>query len=199
MVGNRVLQVVFRTPKPNSGFALTKPIFDSIRLPGQGPLKAAGPDFQPFSFKGVPGSVLLPAKPKVETLPMLGNPDHSVIVRATAEYGNRTYVAAYIDLPAEAADDMAEPDAVIEGLDEVSQDVIRNMGGKNLSRKSSTRDGNPLVTTEFSYDSGWGFGRIYATFKDLRAYIYLAGVPPCLKNSEEVAKFFGSIRLKPRS
>lgn len=197
MVDNRVLQVVCSTQKPANGFSGVKTIFDSIRLPGGGPQKVAGPDFQPFSFEGVPGSVLLPGKPKIEKLPVKDNPYHLTVTRAVAEYGNRTFLAAYMDLPAEAADS-TQPDAVVEALDKESQSFVSGLGGKSLSRKSSTLDGNPLVTTEFSLGEGKGYGRVDAVYKDFRLYVYAVVFPTYLKGSEDVKRFFASVSLVPK-
>jgi hypothetical protein len=170
-------------------------VFNSIKLPGQGTLKKAGPEFRPFTFPNSTFSISLPGEPKVEELPVKNHPSGLVLQRAVANYGNRTYIAAFGDVPA------GEREQVTDGelpplLEKLNVGALPGLEGTAPKSRTYRRDGQPAVSTDFKTKDGLRVGRIDSFFVGTRMHTVIAIVPPPLKASAEVNQFFASVKTK---
>ena len=190
IVGDKMVQISVMGPSDAAvkgpydlsvaGFALEKGT-------KEGPLKAAGPEFRPYKIGASPATVEMPREPKSEDVKVNGK---TTIHRFVSNYGNRVYVAAYVDIPeAERAKEAQFPTL----LQALNDDVVQSLKGKALPSVDAKLDGTYAIRTVARVGTG-GVARVESTIRDGRLYTLLVIVPSVWKDHPEPKRFFDSFK-----
>lgn len=168
--------------------------FASIRLPKpEGTMTKPGPRFESVSL-GTSGVTLeMPGKPKEEKMP-LGKAGELGVNRFTVNYGNRSYIAAYVDVPDEQLNSLT-PDNTERLLQEMNADVVRSLKGQDAKSSKGEISGASTLRTTFVIGGGQGRGRVETLLHGTRLLTFMTLVPTPLADAVEVRRFFSSVQL----
>jgi len=200
IVNDVIYQVAAATNRADGQFFGVRQMFDSIKLPfGQGPLTEAGPKPAAFTFPGTDVLATMPGTPEVKVEALKGNRYGLTMHAAVVNYGNRSYLLAYSDIPEKVTKE-ALPDHLINLLEAWGDELVPGLKGKNIKERQYTVKGVTVLSSEFTSSPGIpAYGRIDTLYLKGRCYLLLAMVPQALKSSSEVVKFFGSLEIKAES
>lgn len=159
----------------------------------KGPRIAAGPSFAPYRLGASPALVELPKGPSMETRAVTEAPGAATIHRFVSGYGNRVYIAAYVDIPEAERPPASEVSATLERINE---DVVGSLGGKaEAPVETRLADGFALRTVAV-LGEGKGVARVESTLRGGRLYTLIAIVPAVWREHPEPQRFFTSFRLE---
>ena len=198
IVNGAILQILVN----GASFAAVEPpankLFASLRLPpkaGKGPFTKAGPEMRRFPIGDIGATVELPREPVQEDLPLPG-PKQAIMHRFASRYMNRTFVAAYVDIP-EGNFDPDNPDHVDLALTQYHADIAKNFKEKNPRNEPAKVGGFDGLRTVATTGDGAGFVWVESIVYRGRLISLLAVVPNYMSKSPEIDRFFASIQIGP--
>ena len=171
---------------------------DSLKFPesaGQGSLKSADVPFKRFDLAEAGISMLFPCEPRKSVVDTGSGSDKHTFTRYDTLYGNRAYMVASGNIPTKFIRD-AEDGRISTALDALNEDFVKSFGLKVL-RETTYKDAECTgLRTEVGDDHV--SGRLQIEYRNGRIIMMVAVVPKVLYPSEEVSKFFGSIKTLPK-
>lgn len=193
VVGDKMVQIGVTGPSEAAvkgpyglsvaGFALEK---DAPK----GPFTTPGPTFAPQKIGDSPATVALPRAPKAETIPVGDRPGAPVVHRFAAGYGNRVYVASYVDIP---ESEIPKEGDLPNVLQKINDDVVAGLRAKPLPSTDVKLDGAYAIRTVAKIGDE-AVARIESTVRGARLYTLIAIVPAAWKDHPEPKRFFASFR-----
>ena len=195
VVDDAILQVALNNLTEKGVDAPAAKLFASLKLAPtkpKGPLTKPGPEMKrhPIGESGL--SVELPKPPKVEDVPLEGDPNR-ILHRFTAPYMTRLFAAAYLDMPKEV--NLDDPNQADQILGAVNADVVKSMKGKNVKDEPTTLAGHPGLRTTLTFGDG-GYQRIETILYEGRIITLFARVPAYLAKSPQIEGFFASAKTE---
>ena len=150
----------------------------------------AGPVFSRRKLMESPASTEMPGESKERTAPVNSKPDALVLHTQSANYGNRSYTAAYAEIPEGKG---PKEEEVSTALQAVNDDVVRSLKGKALPSVDTKLDGAYAIRTVASLGDN-GVAIVISSFHGLRLYTLLAVVPAPWKDHPEPKRFLESFK-----
>lgn len=171
--------------------------FASFKLPTQlekGPLQKAGPEFKPYPLGSTGVTVAFPKSPKVEDVDLPGRPKR-VMHRHSAEYTNRAFVAATMDIPQEMLDtlDQEKLDQLVSAM---HADLVRSLNGTNVQNGPAKLADRDVLRSTFDIGNGRGYARAETLVLGHRAVTFFVVVPAPLAKAPEIETFFASAKFE---
>lgn len=173
---------------PTHGRPATSDVFfSSLKITpvtASGPLKTAGPTFEPLQPKGADFTIGMPSK--AETSQDMGS-SGATLYEFLARYGNRTYMTGYLDFPVSM-----EARAAVAAA---RHDCLYAAKAKVLKEAEDVKRGEQTFSTmDFTAPNGMG-GRLDITTREHRVYVMLMLYPVGHAGSPDIDAFFSSFKL----
>jgi hypothetical protein len=161
-----------------------------------GPLITPGPVFQSFQPPTQSFSIFMPGTPRVEDEKITAAGPNTVSHRYLAEYGNRVYIAGYVDLESDVS--KASEGDQVKLLTLLLDHAASGLNAKpDGPPKPVTRNG---VVFQFinAYTSDGVAARIEATLEGNRGFAAVMVFPYGHAGSSDIEQFFNSFKLPGR-
>lgn len=192
--------IVFLQMASLSATALNAPstkFFASLKLPaaaGKGPVKVAGPEFKPYPLGTTGITVDFPKVPKAEDIDLPGTPKRTMR-RHSAEYMNRAFVAATMEIPQEMLEtlDQEKLDQLVSAM---HADLVRSLNGANAQNGPAKLGDRDTLRTTFDIGNGKGYARAETLVLGHRTVTLFVVVPAPLAKSPEIDTFFASAKFE---